>query len=48
MAVILRRYENMPYDEIGKILNLSVSAIKSQLFRARHTLRDDLQQYLNS
>lgn len=48
MAVILRRYENMPYDEIGKILNLSVSAIKSQLFRARHALRDDLQQYLNS
>ena len=38
----------MPYDEIGKILGLSVSAIKSQLFRARHTLRESLQHYLES
>lgn len=48
MAVILRRYENMPYDEIGKILELSISAVKSQLFRARHALRDSLQQYLDT
>ena len=48
LAVILRRYEGMPYDEIAKILDLSVSAIKSQLFRARHTLRESLQHYLES
>ena len=48
LAVILRRYEGMPYDEIAKILGLSVSAIKSQLFRARHTLRESLQHYLES
>ncbi len=48
MAVILRRYENMPYDEIGKVLELSISAVKSQLFRARHALRDSLQQYLDA
>ena len=47
MAVILRRYENMPYEEIADVLELSVSAIKSQLFRARSTLRDSLQQYLD-
>ncbi|MGB2402359.1 MAG: RNA polymerase sigma factor [Akkermansiaceae bacterium] len=48
MAVILRRYENMPYDEIGEILGLSRSAIKSQIFRARIALREDLKQYLDS
>ena len=48
LAVILRRYEDMPYDEIGNILGLSVSAIKSQLFRARHTLREQLQHYLDA
>ena len=48
LAVILRRYEGLPYDEIGKVLGLSVSAIKSQLFRARHSLREQLQHYLDS
>jgi len=47
LAVILRRYENMPYDEISQVLGLSISAVKSQLFRARHTLRESLQQYLD-
>ena len=48
LAVILRRYENMPYEEIGSILKLSVSAVKSQLFRARHALRESLQQHLDT
>jgi RNA polymerase sigma-70 factor (ECF subfamily) len=48
LAVILRRYEDMPYEEIGGILKLSVSAVKSQLFRARHSLRESLQRYLDS
>ena len=47
MAVILRRYENMPYEEIAAVLNTSVSAVKSQLFRARTTLRDSLRLYLD-
>ncbi len=46
MAVVLRRYENMPYEEIADVLELSVSAVKSQLFRARATLRELLSQYL--
>ena len=48
MAVILRRYQNMSYDEIGKIVELSIPAVKSQLFRARNTLLDSLQQYLDT
>ena len=47
LAVILRRYEQMPYDEIAGILEISVSAVKSQLFRARATLRESLQQFLD-
>jgi RNA polymerase sigma-70 factor (ECF subfamily) len=46
MAVILRRYENLPYEEIADVLELSVSAVKSQLFRARTTLRASLEHYL--
>ena len=48
MAVVLRRYEQMPYEEIAKVLDLSVSAVKSLLFRARTTLRDALAGYLES
>ena len=47
LAVILRRYENMPYEQIGDVLELSISAVKSQLFRARNTLRELLSHYLN-
>lgn len=46
MAVVLRRYEQMPYEEIADVLKLSVSAVKSQLFRARHALREALSNYL--
>jgi RNA polymerase sigma-70 factor (ECF subfamily) len=48
LAVILRRYEDMPYDEIGKVLNLSLPAVKSLLFRARADLRKHLQSYLDA
>lgn len=48
IAVILRRYEQMPYEEIAEVLGLSVSAVKSLLFRARTQLRDELERYLES
>jgi RNA polymerase sigma-70 factor, ECF subfamily len=48
MAVVLRRYEQMPYEEIAVVLDLSVSAIKSLLFRARNTLRESLNRYLET
>ncbi len=48
MAMILLRYEDMAYDEIGRVLNLSVPAVKSQIFRARETLRERLRRYLGA
>ena len=48
MAVILRRYEELSYEEIGKVLDLSVPAVKSVLFRARTELRERLAAYLES
>ena len=46
LAVILRRYEEMPYEEIAVVLSLSLPAVKSLLFRARNTLREKLEPYL--
>jgi RNA polymerase sigma-70 factor (ECF subfamily) len=48
MALILRRYEGRSYEEIGDILDLSVPAVKSVLFRARTELRARLANYLKS
>jgi RNA polymerase sigma factor (sigma-70 family) len=48
MAVILRRYEELSYEEIAESLDQSVSAVKSLLFRARTELRQSLQRYLTS
>ncbi|GHC49467.1 RNA polymerase sigma factor [Roseibacillus persicicus] len=46
MAVVLRRYQDLSYEEIAAVLDLTVSAVKSQLFRARGTLRESLASYL--
>jgi RNA polymerase sigma-70 factor (ECF subfamily) len=48
MAVVLRRYEELSYEEIAEALDQSVSAVKSLLFRARTELRESLQRYLSS
>jgi RNA polymerase sigma-70 factor, ECF subfamily len=48
MAVILRRYEELSYEEIAEALDQSVSAVKSLLFRARTELRENLKRYLSS
>ena len=47
MALILRRYEELSYEEIGEVLDLTVPAVKSLLFRARTELRARLNKYLS-
>lgn len=46
MAVQLRRFQEMSYEEIAHILDTSVSATKSLLFRARQQLKETLSRYL--
>jgi RNA polymerase sigma-70 factor (ECF subfamily) len=46
MAIVLRRYEELSYEEIADVLDLSVPAVKSLLFRARTELRGRLKDYL--
>jgi len=48
MAVVLRRYEELSYEQIAEVLEQSVPAVKSLLFRARTELRERLKQYLAS
>jgi RNA polymerase sigma-70 factor (ECF subfamily) len=38
-AVLMHKYEEMEYSQIGKVLSCSESAVKSLLFRAYETLR---------
>jgi RNA polymerase sigma-70 factor (ECF subfamily) len=46
MALVLRRYEQLSYEQIADVLDLSVPAVKSVLFRARTELRSRLSRYL--
>lgn len=47
LAVLLRRDVDMPYEEICEILGMSLSAVKSLLFRARNDLKEKLKGYLD-
>ena len=46
IAVILDKYEGLSYEEIGKVMKLSVSAVKSILWRAREGLKEKLKKYI--
>ena len=46
LAVLLRRQEELPYEQICEILGMSLPAVKSLLFRARTELRKHLAAYL--
>jgi RNA polymerase sigma-70 factor (ECF subfamily) len=46
MAVIMHKYQQMDYRQIGEVLKLSESATKSLLFRAYETLREQLKEFV--
>ena len=48
MAVLLNKFEEMSYAEIGDVMGRSPAAIKSLLARARNQLREQLEPYLLS
>jgi RNA polymerase sigma factor (sigma-70 family) len=45
LAITLRHYDGMSYDEIAGVLDVSAKAVDSLLQRARDTLRQRLQTY---
>jgi RNA polymerase sigma-70 factor (ECF subfamily) len=47
-ALILCRQEDVSYEEIAKVLECSVSAVKSIIFRGREELKRRLKPYLRS
>lgn len=44
-ALILREYEQLDYQEIANILGQTVSSVKSLLFRARASVKEQLEPY---
>lgn len=48
MALALRRSDELSYEEIAEVLDQSVPAVKSLLFRARTELRGHLSRYLTN
>jgi len=48
MALMLSRFENMSYIEIAETMGLSTKAVKSLLSRARVSLKELLQPYMES
>lgn len=46
-ALILREYEGLDYQEIAGILDQTVSSVKSLLFRARASVKMQLESYYN-
>lgn len=48
MAVLLNKFEDLSYAEIGDIMGRSSAAIKSLLARARNQLREQLEPYLQA
>ncbi len=45
LAVILQRYEDMDYEQIGRIIGASRGAVDGLLSRAKGTLRQELSNY---
>ncbi|MGZ3494853.1 MAG: RNA polymerase sigma factor, partial [Thermodesulfobacteriota bacterium] len=45
MAMVLKRYDDLSYQEIGQIIGCSVSAVESLLVRAKRALQEKLTNY---
>ncbi len=47
-AILLHREEEMPYEEIARVLDCSLSATKSLIHRGRETMKQKLKPYLRT
>jgi len=46
IAIILREFQGLSYDEIAEATNTSVGTVKSRISRARGRLQEDLKTYI--
>jgi RNA polymerase sigma-70 factor (ECF subfamily) len=47
VALSLRRFQDLSYEQIAEVMDLSVASVKSTLFRARTALKESLRPYLD-
>ena len=45
MALILKRYDDLSYQEIAQVIGCSVSAVESLLVRAKRTLQEKMKNF---
>jgi RNA polymerase sigma-70 factor (ECF subfamily) len=45
--IILKDFEGLSYEEIAEILKISLGTVKSRLSRARHRLKEEMDDYLS-
>jgi RNA polymerase sigma-70 factor (ECF subfamily) len=46
VAIVLREFQGLSYDEIAQATNTSVGTVKSRISRARGKLQEDLKAYI--
>ena len=46
LAIILREFQGLSYEEIAEITNTNIGTVKSRISRARNKLQEDLKQYI--
>lgn len=46
IAIILREFQGLSYEEIANITNSNLGTVKSRIARAREKLQDDLKAYI--
>ena len=46
IAIILREYEGLSYEDISKITNTALGTVKSRISRARIKLQQELKEFI--
>ena len=46
LAIVLREFQGLSYEEIAQITNTNVGTVKSRISRARTKLQEDLKAYI--